>query len=143
MLENSGIANLALQGGSGEGYGSLPTDFEVVEGTKRRGKVYKVLAGKRCTVYSDVQCFKYGVTGQLGKLILALHQVLCLFGLQSQPLIMPKNGGIANLSNYGGSRDRHGSLPADLGLLKAQKGGERCLTLTLTFPGLTFVDLGL
>nr|GEV84135.1 reverse transcriptase domain-containing protein [Tanacetum cinerariifolium] len=33
------IANLALQGGSGEGYGSLPTDFRVVEGIKRREKV--------------------------------------------------------------------------------------------------------
>nr|GEW27235.1 hypothetical protein [Tanacetum cinerariifolium] len=32
MPENSGIANLALQGGSGEGYGSLPTDCGVVEG---------------------------------------------------------------------------------------------------------------
>nr|GEW68964.1 hypothetical protein [Tanacetum cinerariifolium] len=28
------IANLALQGGSEEGYGSLPTDFGVVDGTK-------------------------------------------------------------------------------------------------------------
>nr|GEY92501.1 hypothetical protein [Tanacetum cinerariifolium] len=35
----SRIANLALQGGSGEGYGSLPTDFGVVEGTKRGEKV--------------------------------------------------------------------------------------------------------
>nr|GEX84808.1 retrovirus-related Pol polyprotein from transposon TNT 1-94 [Tanacetum cinerariifolium] len=39
MPENGGIANLALQGGSGEGYGSLPTDFGVVEGTKKGGKV--------------------------------------------------------------------------------------------------------
>nr|GEX16153.1 hypothetical protein [Tanacetum cinerariifolium] len=43
MPENGGIANLALQGGSGEGYGSLPTDFGVVEDTKEGwGKVYDV-----------------------------------------------------------------------------------------------------
>nr|GEY50593.1 hypothetical protein [Tanacetum cinerariifolium] len=32
MPENGGIANLALQGGSGEGYGSLPNNFGVVKG---------------------------------------------------------------------------------------------------------------
>nr|GFB01750.1 hypothetical protein [Tanacetum cinerariifolium] len=31
MPENGRISKLALQGGSGEGYGSLPTDFRVVE----------------------------------------------------------------------------------------------------------------
>nr|GFC41046.1 hypothetical protein [Tanacetum cinerariifolium] len=31
MPENGGIANLSLQGGSREGYGSLLTDFGVVE----------------------------------------------------------------------------------------------------------------
>nr|GFC55512.1 hypothetical protein [Tanacetum cinerariifolium] len=31
MPANGGIANLAHYGGSGEGYGSLPTDFGVVE----------------------------------------------------------------------------------------------------------------
>nr|GEW05551.1 reverse transcriptase domain-containing protein [Tanacetum cinerariifolium] len=40
MLENGRIANLALQGGSGEGYCSLPTDFGVVEGTKGGKGVY-------------------------------------------------------------------------------------------------------
>nr|GEY54715.1 hypothetical protein [Tanacetum cinerariifolium] len=60
MLENGRIANLALQGGSGEGYGSLPTDFEVVEGRKKGGKGVCKLGGKGCTVYSDAQCFKYG-----------------------------------------------------------------------------------
>nr|GEU85682.1 hypothetical protein [Tanacetum cinerariifolium] len=58
------IANLALQEGSGEGYGSLPTDFVVVEGTKM-GKSVCMLGGKGFTVHSDAQCFKYrdGVTG--------------------------------------------------------------------------------
>nr|GEY72842.1 hypothetical protein [Tanacetum cinerariifolium] len=32
MLENSGISSLALYGGSGDGYGSLPTNFGVVAG---------------------------------------------------------------------------------------------------------------
>nr|GFA82489.1 hypothetical protein [Tanacetum cinerariifolium] len=32
LLKNGGIANLAHYGGSGDGYGSLPTDFGVVEG---------------------------------------------------------------------------------------------------------------
>nr|GEW98211.1 hypothetical protein [Tanacetum cinerariifolium] len=41
MPENSGIANLALQGGSGEGYGSLPTDFGVVEGRSMGERVYE------------------------------------------------------------------------------------------------------
>nr|GEX44570.1 hypothetical protein [Tanacetum cinerariifolium] len=31
LLENGGIANLALQGGSGEGYGSLPTDLGLLK----------------------------------------------------------------------------------------------------------------
>nr|GEV91158.1 hypothetical protein [Tanacetum cinerariifolium] len=65
MPENGGIAKLALQGGSGEGYGSLPTDFGVVEGTKRGGKGVCKFGMKGCTVHSDAHCFKYrdGVTG--------------------------------------------------------------------------------
>nr|GEZ00494.1 retrovirus-related Pol polyprotein from transposon TNT 1-94 [Tanacetum cinerariifolium] len=47
MPENGRIANLELQGGSGEGYGSLPTDFGVVEGTKRGGKVLKAIQKDR------------------------------------------------------------------------------------------------
>nr|GEY03577.1 hypothetical protein [Tanacetum cinerariifolium] len=62
---------------------------------------------------------------QLGKLILALHQVLYLFGLQSRPLIMLENGGIANLAHYGGSRDRYGSLPTDFGDVEGTKRGEK------------------
>nr|GEZ77180.1 hypothetical protein [Tanacetum cinerariifolium] len=42
MPENGGIANLAPQGGSGEGYGSLPTDFGVVEG-RSMGKEFQVV----------------------------------------------------------------------------------------------------
>nr|GEX63400.1 uncharacterized mitochondrial protein AtMg00810-like [Tanacetum cinerariifolium] len=60
--------------------------------------------------------------------------VLCLFGLQSQPLIMPKNGEIANLALQGGSGEGYGSLPTDFGVVEG---------LTLTFLRLTFVDLGL
>nr|GEW56449.1 hypothetical protein [Tanacetum cinerariifolium] len=43
-------------GGSGDRYGSLPTDFGVVEGTKREEKVYKVWAGRgeQCTVMYSV-----------------------------------------------------------------------------------------
>nr|GEU34528.1 putative reverse transcriptase domain-containing protein [Tanacetum cinerariifolium] len=65
MPENGGIANLALKGGSGDQYGSLPTDLGVVEGIKKRGKGVQGLGGKGCTVHSDAQCFKYGdgVTG--------------------------------------------------------------------------------
>nr|GEW19453.1 hypothetical protein [Tanacetum cinerariifolium] len=43
MPENGGIANLAHYGGSRDWYGSLPTDFEVVKGTKRGEKVYAFL----------------------------------------------------------------------------------------------------
>nr|GEZ14759.1 hypothetical protein [Tanacetum cinerariifolium] len=32
------IANLALQGGSGEGYGSLPTDLGLLKEQKKEGK---------------------------------------------------------------------------------------------------------
>nr|GEU77658.1 ribonuclease H-like domain-containing protein [Tanacetum cinerariifolium] len=46
------IANLALQGGSGEGYGSLPTDFGVVKGRSMGERVYVIWAGKECTMYS-------------------------------------------------------------------------------------------
>nr|GEV18596.1 retrovirus-related Pol polyprotein from transposon TNT 1-94 [Tanacetum cinerariifolium] len=42
---------------------------------------------------------------QHGKSIIALYQALCESGLQSQPLIMPENGGIANLALQGGSGD--------------------------------------
>nr|GEV54560.1 reverse transcriptase domain-containing protein [Tanacetum cinerariifolium] len=34
MLETYGIANLALQGGSGDGYGSLPTNFDFAGGKR-------------------------------------------------------------------------------------------------------------
>nr|GEW48298.1 hypothetical protein [Tanacetum cinerariifolium] len=67
MPENGGIAKLALQGGSEEGYGSLPTDFGVVKGTKKRGKGVCKLGGKGCTVYSDAQCFKYRDGGDRSK----------------------------------------------------------------------------
>nr|GEX52217.1 hypothetical protein [Tanacetum cinerariifolium] len=58
------ICSLAHYGGSGDGYGSLPTDFGVVEGTKKGGNVYEVLGGNRgvqCTVmYSGLN---WGRTG--------------------------------------------------------------------------------
>nr|GEU80403.1 putative reverse transcriptase domain-containing protein [Tanacetum cinerariifolium] len=46
MLETCGISSLALQWGSGDWYGSLPTNLEVVEGTKRRKKGVQGLGGK-------------------------------------------------------------------------------------------------
>nr|GEY46219.1 hypothetical protein [Tanacetum cinerariifolium] len=55
MLETCGISSLALYGGSGDGYGSLPTDFGVVVGTK--------MQERGCTVHSvlnrdRVKCFR-------------------------------------------------------------------------------------
>nr|GEY39883.1 hypothetical protein [Tanacetum cinerariifolium] len=44
MPENGRIANLALQRGSGEGYGSLPTDFGVVEGRSMGERVVTELS---------------------------------------------------------------------------------------------------
>nr|GEV82027.1 hypothetical protein [Tanacetum cinerariifolium] len=46
MLETYGIANLAHYGGSGDGYGSLPTDFRVVVG-RSIGKEYDEMIKRR------------------------------------------------------------------------------------------------
>nr|GEY91071.1 hypothetical protein [Tanacetum cinerariifolium] len=114
MPENSGIANLALQGGSGEGYGSLPTDFGVVEGTKRGEKVYlaEMVPGVALSLNYKISpcCF---------------FESLCEYGLQSQPLIMPENGGIANLALQGGSGEGYGSLPTDFRVVEGTKRGEK------------------
>nr|GEX23854.1 reverse transcriptase domain-containing protein [Tanacetum cinerariifolium] len=40
MLETYGISSLALYGGSGDGYGSLPIDFEAVAGLPRTPSGY-------------------------------------------------------------------------------------------------------
>nr|GEW45748.1 hypothetical protein [Tanacetum cinerariifolium] len=62
---------------------------------------------------------------------------MCLFGLQSQPLIMPENGGIANLAFQGGSGEGYGSLPTDLGLLKGKDFGGLAIMVPGVKKGLT------
>nr|GEZ46108.1 hypothetical protein [Tanacetum cinerariifolium] len=63
MPETCWIANLALQGGSGEGYGSLPTDFRVVESTKREEKGVQGFGREGVYTVYCVQYFKSGMTG--------------------------------------------------------------------------------
>nr|GEX93339.1 hypothetical protein [Tanacetum cinerariifolium] len=53
------ISSLALYGGSGDGYGSLPTDFGVVVGTKK-GKKGVCDLGEKGEGYRGVQYFESG-----------------------------------------------------------------------------------
>nr|GEV34713.1 hypothetical protein [Tanacetum cinerariifolium] len=80
MLETYGIANLALQGGSGDGYGFLPTNFEGFAGRKG-GKKGCIVFGQEmlCTVCA--QCFKtWGRTGKSTCYILDLKGIDLLTG---------------------------------------------------------------
>nr|GEZ77893.1 hypothetical protein [Tanacetum cinerariifolium] len=116
-VETHGIASLALflgYGGSGDGYGSLPTDFGMVLlGKKREKRLYRI--GREMDVHSVLK--RYRVIGI----------IVCNFTYLAPEL---ETRGIASLAlflGYGGSGDGYGSLPTDFGVVLLWKKREKRL----------------